>query len=110
MSASDALNGVQFKHRAAMDDEGRSYHLVSAHHEGQEVGQLHWLSSASPHEAPEGEQPGQITNLVVNPPYRRKGLATSMWHHAHVAVPTDPPKHSDRKTPSGAAWAARVGG
>lgn len=50
---------------------------------------------------------GDIKDIRVGEPHRRKGVATGMWNYAHQQGFN--PEHSDSRTPEGDAWAASTG-
>jgi GNAT superfamily N-acetyltransferase len=55
---------------------------------------------------------GQISDVHVEEPYRRQGIATSMWDKAHQwskANKVTAPIHNPKRTDSGDSWAKSVG-
>jgi hypothetical protein len=50
---------------------------------------------------------GDIKDIRVGEPFRRKGVATGMWNYAKAQGFN--PEHSDSRTPAGDAWATSTG-
>ena len=105
MAAKDNLHGVQFRFHKGNPKSpiGReTRHKVSAEMGDEEIGRLEWYSRGNM----------VISDIFVEEPYRRRGVATGMWNHAHeVAKSTrgvQPPRHSSDRTDSGDAWARSV--
>lgn len=79
-------------------------HRVLANREGSTIGHISW----SPRED------GTITDIFVEAPYRRRGVASELFNRAtHLSsqfldVPS--PIHSTRRTAAGDLWAKSVGG
>jgi len=74
------------------------WNAIEAHHPDEgKVGHLIWH--------PEGE----IQDVQVSEPHRRKGVATGMYEHAK-RLKVKPPEHSEFRTEEGDAWARAVGG
>ena len=105
MAASDNLHGIQFRFekgnpRSPIGKETR--HRVVAEDAGDYVGELEWHSRGN----------RSISNLFVEGNYRRQGVATGMWQHAHEVAKTtrgvQPPRHSADRTDAGDAWAKSV--
>jgi hypothetical protein len=56
---------------------------------------------------------GKISDIHVEEPYRRQGVATSMWNKSQQWSKDNgvtPPAHSPKRTEAGDAWAKSVGG
>lgn len=105
MSALDNL-GVQFDYlRTAR------HHVVQAKIGGAVVGEMHWHHTEVKSEPlTQRELPGVIADVGVDKEHRGKGIATSMWNHAHSLDVEPKPAHSPSRTPEGDAWAKSVGG
>lgn len=50
---------------------------------------------------------GDVKDIRVGEPFRRKGVATGMWNYAKQQGLN--PEHSDSRTPDGDAWAKTTG-
>jgi hypothetical protein len=50
---------------------------------------------------------GEVKDIRVGEPFRRKGVATGMWNYAKSQGFN--PEHSDSRTEEGDAWAASTG-
>jgi hypothetical protein len=50
---------------------------------------------------------GDVKDIRVGEPHRRKGVATGMWNYAKQQGLN--PEHSDSRTKDGDAWAATTG-
>ena len=106
MPASDKLNELQFTFhkgnpKSPIGEETR--HRVVAEDRSDYVGELEWFSRGNNH----------ISNIFVEPNYRRQGVATDMWNYAHEIAKTtrgvQPPRHSPDRTDDGDAWAKSTG-
>ena len=90
--------------RGEANEEDQVPHRVLAQEGGQVIGKLDWNATKS----------GQIADVFVEKPFRRRGIATEMFKHAqHISSQFDdvpPPTHNDRRTDEGDAWARSVGG
>lgn len=88
-------------HDPAVNTQFRPYHEVRAHVDGKQVGHLMWHPT------------GTISDVEVEGPYRRRGIATRMWKYANQMAAQhglDLPEHDEARTDSGDAWARAVGG
>jgi predicted N-acetyltransferase YhbS len=95
MAASDHLSKGQFKFVFHPGDE--EDHAVTAHEtaHNSQVGLLTFDSKT-----------GHVTELSVQPEYRRKGVATGMWTHAKRNANI---QHASTRTLAGDAWAKTTG-
>lgn len=84
-------------------------HLITAEHPTDgTIGTLAWHPKGS-----KWREPGYIDDIETTRAHQRKGVATAMYRHAEKIAATGEapyPKHSDRRTPDGDAWAKKVGG
>lgn len=71
--------------------------VIASHPEEGQIGHLVWH--------PEGE----IQDVHVNEPHRRKGVATGMFDYAKK-LKVKAPEHSELRSEEGDAWARAVGG
>jgi GNAT superfamily N-acetyltransferase len=86
-----------YKYFSVPGDESDT-HAIEAHHKDEgKVGHLLW------HPA------GEILDVQVDEPHRRKGVATGMLDFASGMNVTQP-KHSELLTEEGESWARAVGG
>lgn len=105
MAASDHL-GPMFKDYVLRftpgDVETEEPHTVEAYSDATKVGYLDWHA-----------EHGEIEDVDVLPEHQRKGIATAMYQRAQEVARTQnlvEPVHSNLRSPSGDAWAQRVGG
>lgn len=130
MAASEHLNQLQFVHHLArpgdLDTRNTRNHVVEAWPKNSTLAHIHPADRKYGGMAPEGEvanpignldwhhKSGTIQQVHVEPGYRRKGIATEMFHQARTIAKTTkgvkPPKHSPDRTDAGNAWARSVGG
>jgi hypothetical protein len=91
----------KYELRYSTEDTGerKPSHLVSAYHEGEKVGYLHWSGTT-----------GRTYKIDVDDDHQRRGLATAMWNHANSLKGVRKPQHSNDRTDVGDAWARSVGG
>lgn len=101
-----APDGPQFrftKGNTRSMDTREWIHKLEAVHGDEVVGSLEWYPKSR-----------TVKEVFVEEPFRRQGIASSLWHEAHrIAKETrgvQPPKHSTRRTRAGDAWARSVGG
>ena len=96
------LQQLQFGYK----DNG-DFHTVEATHPDKEfpVGQIDWVKNNKRAAKSSGGQPGEVMGLWAQP--QRQGIGTALWNEAKSRDPNI--KHSDSQTPSGAAWAKKVG-
>jgi GNAT superfamily N-acetyltransferase len=95
-----AKRGKQFpytyKHFTIPADESE-WNAIEAHHPDEgKVGHLLWHPN------------GEIQDVQVDEPHRRKGVATGMLEHAKT-LKVKPPKHSELRTEEGDAWVQSLG-
>jgi len=103
MVAHDNLNPDQF-HYVHTPMQGTTYPNVKAYHGEKEIGHLGW---AAGHPFPFDLVNGEVTGVEVHPDYRRRGVATEMFHRAKQADPLV--RHSENQTEDGAEWSASHG-
>lgn len=85
------LSNLQFRY-----EEKPLMHRVSAVSKEQTIGALEW-----------NKEDGNVKAIMVNPDYRRKGVATSLWDKAHEISNNKKiakPVHATNATEEGAAW------
>ena len=87
-----AFHGVEFTHKARAYGE----HIIEASHP--EHGFLG---------AMELSKFGEVKDIRVGEPFRRKGVATGMWNYAKKQGLN--PEHSDSRTPEGDKFAESTG-
>lgn len=97
------LSGIQF---SLIQNNPDSYNAVEAHDPSSntKVGQMLIMPNS-----------GLISDITVDKPYQRRGIASEMFKLAtvaHHALPSQYalPKHSQYRSPQGDAWAKTVGG
>lgn len=101
------LSGVQFRYtpndRGWAGMPGANLHSVEAVNSDNElVGHIEWDANS-----------GRIGMVHTAPEYRKLGVATAMWQHAHTLADVTgitPPQHSSSRTLEGDLWAKKVGG
>ena len=81
-------------------DSGDGQTDIKARHLGRTIGKMTL-------EAPFSDPKREVAEVSVNKKYRKQGIATAMWEHAKTTGLK--PKHSETQTPSGRAWAKKVG-
>lgn len=97
---SSPLNGVQFHfHPTGNEWAGHGAHSLTAHHEGQEVGEIHW-----------SRHTGEVEQVRARKFGMRKGLGTALWDRANEIAAENPdtvsmPQHSPVQTEKGMNWA-----
>lgn len=102
MSASDHLSELQFHYDAGhVTGEHR---ILAQHPKHGMIGEMTWDPDT-----------GVIDEIQVShdPDFRRQGVATAMWNHAHANVnpkKVKPPRHNASRTKEGDEWAKSVGG
>ena len=102
MAAKDKISPDQFNFMYKYDEEVGE-HTLSARLKpaGRHVGMMSWYPS------------GPITGIDVDEEYRRRGVATAMYHHAKALSRNNPeidePEHSMFRTKQGDAWARSTG-
>lgn len=81
-------------------DTHPTLHELEAHSSvvGDVIGYLAWRKTG-----------GEIADVSVDEPYRRRGIATGMFNHAKSLRGVARIKHSPAKTPEGILWAKSVG-
>ena len=114
------LNQLEFKHKNK-DPDFSDFDGIEAHHpEHGKVGEMYWqqkevVKPAFDHWMTGEHFPaqmihpkGEVRNVVVEPEYQRKGVATAMWNH--VKENYEPHlQHSTNQSPEGKGWAPSVG-
>ena len=98
MTASDHLNGRQFRLEHSAIDDGNpqgSHTLRASTGNGRLLGIMSWKN-------------GMVGSVSVKENWQRQGMASQMWQRASEITPGL--SHSGNRTDDGDAWARKVGG
>lgn len=95
---------IRFSAAGEYSNHGRDTHNVTMHDEntGEPMGHMDWSASS-----------GEIYGINVYRPYRRLGVANTLFQHAHKMAREQglvAPEHSDDRSDMGDAWAKQAGG
>ena len=77
-------------------------HVLQVNKEDEPVAHMQW-----------NPDKGEIADIHVEEPYRRQGIATSMWNKSQqwsADKGLTSPVHNPKRTEAGDAWAKSVGG
>ncbi len=98
---------MELQHLQFGYQDNDSFHTVTAHHPDSEfpVGQIDWVKNNKRAAKTAEATPGEVVGLWAQP--QKQGIGTALWNEAKSRDPNI--HHSTSQTPSGAAWAKKVG-
>jgi hypothetical protein len=100
---------LEMRYSRNLDDNEAPEHSLTAHHpNGTKAGEMHWFGE----DDRKNLYPQAIGKIDVPIQWRRQGIATAMWEHAHklaasnLGIPA--PIHHPERTAEGHAWSRAV--